>query len=164
MTDAADKDTGTTANATDATDATDGAESHDATFQALSEEERHSHLLLQLVTSMHMGAMYQLGKVASPLTGKVERDLKQAQYTIDLIAMLAARTKGNLTADEETFVTKPLSELRMNFIDEAAKAEKEAASDSVDHKVDHKADHKADNTGNERAERPASESSDKPAE
>ncbi len=101
----------------------DGAESHAETFNALSEEERHSHLLLQLVTSMHMGAMYQLGKVASPITGKVERDLKQAQYTIDLIAMLSARTKGNLTTDEDTFITRTLSELRMNFLDEASKPE-----------------------------------------
>lgn len=113
----------------------EGAESHGATFEALSEEERHSHLLLQLVTSMHMGAMYQLGKVASPMTGKVERDLKQAQYTIDLIAMLAARTKGNLTSDEETFITRTLSELRMNFLDEASKpepvdSEEESAGDA----------------------------------
>jgi Domain of unknown function (DUF1844) len=70
---------------------------------------------------MHMGAMYQLGKVASPMTGKIERDLKQAQYTIDLIAMLVARTKGNLSEDEETFMTRTLSELQMNFLDEAAK-------------------------------------------
>ncbi len=110
----------------------DGAESHGATFEALSEEERHSHLLLQLVTSMHMGAMYQLGKVASPMTGKVERDLKQAQYTIDLIAMLVARTKGNLTADEETFITRTLSELQMNFLDEAAKPEPTEAEEGAE--------------------------------
>ncbi len=114
----------------------DGAESHAETFNALSEEERHSHLLLQLVTSMHMGAMYQLGKVASPITGKIERDLKQAQYTIDLIAMLSARTKGNLTDDENTFITRTLSELRMNFLDEASKpdtpeAEESGASDEA---------------------------------
>ncbi len=108
----------------------DGAESHGATFDALSEEERHSHLLLQLVTSMHMGAMYQLGKVASPMTGKVERDLKQAQYTIDLIAMLVARTKGNLTKDEETFITRTLSELQMNFLDEAGKPDTPEAEES----------------------------------
>ena len=110
----------------------DGAESHGATFETLTDEERHSHLLLQLVTSMHMGAMYQLGKVASPMTGKVERDLKQAQYTIDLIAMLSDKTKGNLTADEDTFITRTLTELRMNFLDEAKKpdepAEEEAAT------------------------------------
>ncbi len=149
-------DTTDNQNTATATDATDGAESHGKTFEALSEEERHSHLFLQLVTSMHMGAMYQLGKVASPLTGKVERDLKQAQYTIDLIAMLAARTKGNLSADEETFVTKTLSELRMNFIDEAAKAEKEGASGESTESVS--------SNGNEKTEAPTGESSNESKE
>lgn len=83
--------------------------------------DKNTQMFLSLVTSMHMGAMYQLGKVASPVTGKVERNLDQAQYTIDLLGMLEERTAGNLSPEESTLLERTLSELRMNYIDEAAK-------------------------------------------
>ena len=83
--------------------------------------DRQAQLFLSLVTSMHMGAMYQLGKVASPMTGDIERNLEQAQYTIDLLGMLETRTDGNLSETEKDLLSRTLSELRMNYIDESAK-------------------------------------------
>lgn len=91
--------------------------------------DKHSQLFLSLVTSMHVGGMYQLGKVASPISGKVERDLNQAQYTIDLLAMLESKTSGNLSDEERTFLSRVLSELRLNYLDEIKKPEPEAAPD-----------------------------------
>ena len=90
--------------------------------------DKNSQMFLSLVTSMHMGAMYQLGKVASPISGKVERNLQQAQYTIDLLGMLEARTAGNLTQQESEILQRTLSELRMNYLDEVNKPE--AASEA----------------------------------
>jgi len=77
--------------------------------------------LAQLVISLQMGAMQQMGKVASPVTGKVERDLTIAQATIDLIAMLERKMTGNLSDEEKKFISHVLYELRMNFIDESKK-------------------------------------------
>ena len=79
--------------------------------------------LAQLVISLQMGAMQQLGKVANPITGTVERDLQIAKATIDLIGMLEEKMAGNLTEDEQTLIKRILTELRMNFVDEAKKDE-----------------------------------------
>jgi hypothetical protein len=75
----------------------------------------------QLVLSLQMGAMQQMGKLASPLTGKVERDLMLAQASIDMLSMLQEKMKGNLTSEEEKFIGRVLYELRMNYVDEANK-------------------------------------------
>lgn len=95
------------------------------------EMNKNSQMFLSLVTSMHVGAMYQLGKVASPISGKVERDLRQAQYTIDLLGMLVEKTSGNLSDEESKFLQRVLSELRMNYLDEAKKPDPQE-SDSDD--------------------------------
>ena len=98
-----------------------------------NEGAKNQQLFLSLVTSMQMGAMYQLGKIASPISGKIERDLRQAQNTIDLLAMLQARTEGNLAADESEYLRRIISELRLNYIDESAKPDTpEESEDSTE--------------------------------
>jgi DNA replication initiation complex subunit (GINS family) len=93
----------------------------------------------QLVLSLQMGAMQQMGKLASPLTGKVERDLMLAQASIDMLSMLQEKMKGNLTSEEEKFIGRVLYELRMNYVDEANKpkeperAEKEGETGGAAH-------------------------------
>ncbi|RKX27938.1 MAG: hypothetical protein DRP47_05630 [Candidatus Zixiibacteriota bacterium] len=80
-------------------------------------------MFAQLVLSLQMGAMQQMGKIASQLTGKVERNLSIAQASIDMLGMLESKTKGNLTEDEEKLLSHTLYELRMNFIDESKKSD-----------------------------------------
>lgn len=80
-------------------------------------------LFLQLVLSLQMGAWQQLGKIASPLTGKVERDLHMAKMTIDMLSMIQAKTAGNLNPDEKRMVDHILYELRLNYVDESSKGE-----------------------------------------
>lgn len=75
----------------------------------------------QLVLSLQAGAMQQMGKVANPITGKVERDLRVAKATIDLVAMLEAKTKGNLNKEEARLLSHVLYELRLNYVDESKK-------------------------------------------
>ena len=43
---------------------------------------------LQLVESLNMQAMVGMGKLADPLTGKVEKELERARATIDLLEAL----------------------------------------------------------------------------
>lgn len=87
----------------------------------MESHETHHILFMQLVYMLHAAAMHQLGKVKNPITGTVERDLPAAQSTIDMLDMLAARTKGNLVQEEEKLLTAVLMELRLNYVDEAAK-------------------------------------------
>ena len=65
--------------------------------------------------------MQQMGKIVSPVTGEVERDLIIAQTTIDILAMLETKMKGNLSEEESGFISRSLYELRMNFVDESKK-------------------------------------------
>lgn len=78
-------------------------------------------LLVQLILSFHAGAMQQMGKIVSPLTGKVERNIEAARMSIDTMAMLEKKMAGNLTEEEAKLVSHTLYELRMNFVDESGK-------------------------------------------
>lgn len=97
-----------------------------------SKNEKYDLQFYQLILSLHGGAMQQMGKIASPVSGKVERDLAQAQATIDLIDMLKNKTRGNLSDEEQKLIDHVLYELRLNYVDEVKKekAEKAAAADS----------------------------------
>jgi hypothetical protein len=79
---------------------------------------RDEALFVNLVMIFKSAAMQQMGKVLNPLTGKVERNLEQARFSIDTIAMLKDKTKGNLPADLEKLLDSVLLELRMNFVEE----------------------------------------------
>jgi hypothetical protein len=75
----------------------------------------------QLIVSLQAGAMQQLGKVISPISGKVERDLELAKATIDMLTMLEEKTKGNLSEDEGKLLSHVLYELRLNYVEESKK-------------------------------------------
>ena len=94
-----------------------------------------SHFV-QLVLSFHAAAWQQMGKVASIMTGKIERDLNMAKHSIDMLGMLEEKTKGNLTEDEEKYLKHTLYELRMNYLDEMKKGpeKKEEGAESAQEK------------------------------
>jgi hypothetical protein len=76
-------------------------------------------LFLQLVAMFQYAAMQQMGKLPSPVTGKIERDLTQARISIDMIEMLQRRTEASRSARESEYFEKVLFELRMNYVDES---------------------------------------------
>jgi hypothetical protein len=83
--------------------------------------EKNQLYFTQLVLMFHAAAMQQMGKIKSPLTDKIERDLSAAQGSIDLLDMLKEKTKGNLSSDEERLLTTVLKELKLNYVDELNK-------------------------------------------
>ena len=85
-------------------------------------------LFLGLVHSFQAAAMQQMGKIMNPFTEKMERDLKQARLSIDMIEMLQERTSGNLTGEESRFLTHVLTELRLNYVAEVDEDRKQAAA------------------------------------
>jgi len=76
---------------------------------------------LQLVLSLQTGAMQQMGKIASPISGKVERNLEMARHSIDLLSMINTKMEGNLTSEEKKILEHILFELRLNYVDETKK-------------------------------------------
>ncbi len=80
--------------------------------------------LFNLVTMFSSSAWCQLGKMQNPVSGKIEKDLKGAQVTIEMLLMLRDKTKGNLTDKESEMLSSSISNLQVNYADEAAKPEK----------------------------------------
>lgn len=100
--------------------------------QQFSKDELFSYL----VSTFYSSAWMQMGKMANPMTNKVEKDMEQAQFTIDLLDMLKEKTEGNLTEDESKLLTRATKELKMNYMEEkkkdsdAAKSRGEGESES----------------------------------
>jgi hypothetical protein len=65
---------------------------------------------------MYSDALVHLGQVPDPMTGQPHQDLEQAQFTIDLLAMLREKTEGNRTAEESAVLDEILATLRMSFV------------------------------------------------
>ena len=72
-----------------------------------------------LVSGLAAQALMHLGAGANPVTNKVETDLGQAKYTIDLLQVLKEKTQGNLTDDEKRVLEGLLYDLRMRYVDAA---------------------------------------------
>jgi len=83
---------------------------------------RQAALFLQLVLGLQQAGMVALGKLMNPMTRKVEANLEAARDTIDTLAALEARTRGNLESDEQRVLQQALTELRLNYVDETKKA------------------------------------------
>ncbi|MGB2770058.1 MAG: DUF1844 domain-containing protein [Candidatus Zixiibacteriota bacterium] len=80
---------------------------------------------IQLVLTFQAAAMQQMGKLQNPITKKVERNLDQAQFSIDMLEMIQNKTKNNLSENETKFLEHALYELRMNYLDEVKKDQQE---------------------------------------
>lgn len=87
----------------------------------MSTNEKQTMLFVQLISSLHGAAMMQMGKMKNPQTGTLERNLEQAELTIDMIDMLKEKSKGNLSGEEQRFIDTVLSEVKINFVDEKNK-------------------------------------------
>jgi hypothetical protein len=61
---------------------------------------RQAALFLHLLLGLQQSGMMALGKLMNPLSRKIERNLEAARDTIDTLAALESRTRGNLEPDE----------------------------------------------------------------
>ena len=83
--------------------------------------EKQQFFFTQLVLMFHTATMHQLGKIKSPITGAIERDLVAAQNSIDILDMLKEKTRGNLSDNESRLLGTIIQELKLNYVDEANK-------------------------------------------
>jgi len=89
--------------------------------------QKNEALFIQLVLTFQTAAWQQMGKLKNPMSNKLEKDLNQARFSIDILDMLRAKTQGNLTENEKMFLTKAISELQLNYVAEFDKEQKEKA-------------------------------------
>ena len=81
-----------------------------------------------LVLSLRAQAEMQLGLMNFGEEEQVEPDLDLARHTIDLMAVLVEKTKGNLTLEEQRLIENSLTELRFRFVQVSEKTSKAASS------------------------------------
>ena len=81
-------------------------------------------LFLNMVMMFSTSAMQHLGKIVNPATGKTGVDLQGAQFFIDLLSMLKAKTDKNLDRDEARLLNDTLATLQMNFVETSEDAAK----------------------------------------
>ena len=97
----------------------------------MDSKEKNTQLFMYLVGSFEMSAMMAMGKIKNPMTDKTERDLTQAQFSIDIMDMLKKKTKGQLSEYEAKFLDNTLGQLKLNYIDEAKKPEEPKKADET---------------------------------
>ena len=70
------------------------------------------------ILSLNSSALVHLGADTDPTTGTLSKNLALAKQTIDILAMLAEKTQGNLDKDEKRLLTNVLYELRLLYVKE----------------------------------------------
>lgn len=90
--------------------------------EKISEKELAELRFIQYISILTNSGIQQLGKIMNPVTGKMEKNLEAARATIDLIAMLKEKTKGNLSANEEHVISNALANLQLNYADEVSRS------------------------------------------
>ena len=79
-----------------------------------------------LVFSLKMQAEMRLGLLKLGEGMDEELNLPAARHTIDMLAMIAEKTKGNLSLDEQRLLENSLTELRFRFVQVSESAPKAA--------------------------------------
>ncbi len=69
-----------------------------------------------LVAGFAAQAQVALGLHENPITHKTEKDLAMAKHAIATLEILETKTKGNLDAEEASFLSQVLYGLRMAFV------------------------------------------------
>jgi hypothetical protein len=81
-------------------------------------------LSLKAQTEMHLG-MYHFGSEED----RAAPDFRIARHTIDLLAMLQEKTRGNVTMEEQRLVDNALTELRFRFVQAMENKDKKDAAE-----------------------------------
>ena len=102
--------------------------------------DKSDPLFVNLVLTLHNAAMLHMGKIKNPISDKVERDMTQAEMSIDMLDMLKKKSDGNLTDEENSILSRTLNELKMNFMDEKAKDAKSESEESTEDNSEDKPD------------------------
>ena len=78
---------------------------------------KDENLFSYVVDTFRSSASISMGKMENPVTNKINVNIGQAKYYLDLLIMLQKKTKNNLTEYEEQMLINTVSELKMNFME-----------------------------------------------
>ena len=116
---------------------------------ALESKLTEQQLFDQLISSLVHTTWVSLGKIKNPMTDKIEKDIVSASINIDMIDMLYKRMDGNLSDDEDKYLSEVLSELKMNYLHEKSQiseteSESQEASEGTEDETNNESDKNAE--------------------
>ena len=84
-----------------------------------------------LVLSLKTQAELQMGLIHfGDEKDRPQPEFRVARHTIDMLAMLQEKTKGNLTLDEQRLIENSVTELRFRYVQAYDEAHKQPATDT----------------------------------
>ncbi len=86
-------------------------------FTIKDEQLTFSAFVLGLASS----ALIHLGAHPDPESGQVKVDLPLARQSIDVLALLREKTRGNLTPEEDNLFGSILSDLQLRYVEKKQK-------------------------------------------
>ncbi len=72
-----------------------------------------------LVSLLATQAFFAMGLIAAENDKEPKKDLPLAKFHIDMLEAIEQKTKGNLTEQEQKFLSGAISQLRMGFVNAA---------------------------------------------
>jgi hypothetical protein len=72
-----------------------------------------------LISLLATQAMFAMGVISTEKDKEPKKDLRLAKFHIDILESLEEKTKGNLSQQEQKFLSDTLSQLRMGFVNMA---------------------------------------------
>ena len=86
-------------------------------------DQNASPFFMAFIQQQEFVGLLGLGKLADPTTGKAEVDLDKTRYAIGMLEMMEQKSSGNLAEAESRQLRHTLTSLRLNFVEEAQRAE-----------------------------------------
>jgi len=83
-----------------------------------------------LVFSLKTQAEIRMGMIGMGEENEPAPDLGAARHAIDLLAMLAEKTRGNLSIEEQRLIENSLTELRFRYVHASEKAAKAKSAEA----------------------------------
>jgi hypothetical protein len=71
-----------------------------------------------LVHTLFTQALMALGRIPNPITKQAMKNVATARHFIDTLTMLEAKTKGNLSLDEQRLLEEIQHQLRTMYVEE----------------------------------------------
>ena len=78
-----------------------------------NQQTNQTAMFRNLVEQFQQSALIFLGEIPNPQTGKISKNLAHAAYFLEMLQMIKAKTKGNLSAGEEKYLQETVHNLHL---------------------------------------------------
>jgi len=103
-----------------------------AEVQTNTESGEMAQRFIEMVMMQAQNAAYALGQIPHPETGEAPVNVELARLFIDQLIVLRAKTRGNLSSEEQAILNNAISNLQMVFVEVSQGAGKGEAAEPVE--------------------------------